>query len=217
MSEEQPPSVPSTAEGQTARIVRYPNRRLYDRSQGRYVTLEEIVAMIRAGKAVTVHDSKTGDDLTGTILTQILLEFHPERVDVFPVPVLHLLIRANDIVLAFVREYLRQSLTYLEFWQRAASFGTMATPWEWFKSLIPRGAAEPAGEPTAPGARVPPPPADADALARRVEELERRLSALGAPAQGDESREGGAKSRSRRPGRQSRAKSKSRGGKTAES
>ncbi len=164
---------PSTqSENQAARIVRYPNRRLYDRTQGRYVTLQDIVAMIRAGRAVTVHDSKTNEDLTGTVLTQILLEFHPERVQVFPVPVLHLMIRANDVVLAFLREYLRQSLTYLEFWQRAASFGSMAGPLEWMKSFLP----------AQPAAAEPPPsaPAGAEALARRVEELERRLRALDA-------------------------------------
>jgi polyhydroxyalkanoate synthesis repressor PhaR len=183
MSSEQQPAGAAAEEDRTARIVRYPNRRLYDRAQGRYVTLQEIVAMIREGKAVTVRDNKTGEDLTGTILTQILLEFHPERVDVFPVPVLHLLIRANDIVLAFLREYLRQSLTYLEFWQRAASFGSMAAPWEWLKSFMPSGPAQPAGAPSAPKipTPAPPPPTGTEALARRVEELERRLSALGAP------------------------------------
>jgi len=130
-------------ENPAAQIVRYPNRRLYDRTQGRYVTLQEIVAMVREGKAVTVRDSKSQEDLTGTILTQILLEYHPERVGVFPVPFLHLMIRANEIVLAFLREYLRQSLTYLEFWQRAATFGSTEAPWEWMKSFLPPAASGP--------------------------------------------------------------------------
>jgi polyhydroxyalkanoate synthesis repressor PhaR len=188
------PSTQREAENQAVRIVRYPNRRLYDRTQGRYVTLHEIVAMIHEGKAVTVHDSKTNEDLTGTVLTQILLEFHPERVEVFPVPVLHLMIRANDVVLAFLREYLRQSLAYLDFWQRAASFGSMAGPLEWMRSFLP----------AQPAAAEPPPvaPAGAEALARRVEELERRLRALDAESGKDEA---GAGRRKRGPsGRRTR-------------
>jgi polyhydroxyalkanoate synthesis repressor PhaR len=160
------------AEGtSTATIVRYPNRRLYDRSQARYVTLQEIAAMVREGKAVTVLDSKTNEDLTGPILTQIILEHYPERMELFPVPILHLMIRANDIVLGFLREYLRQSLAYLEFWQRAAAFSPMAVPMEWMKTMFPGGAG--AGSPSPPAATSGEP--DAKTLALRVAELERRL------------------------------------------
>src|SRR5262249_17235142 len=69
----------SATDTHTARIVRYPNRRFYDRSQGRYVTLREIAAMVREGKTVNVRDSRTGDDITSTVLTQIILEHHPDR------------------------------------------------------------------------------------------------------------------------------------------
>src|SRR3954454_5444820 len=94
-----------TAEADTVRIVRYPNRRFYDRSQGRYVTLPEIAAMVRDGKAVSVRDSKTDEDLTSTVLMQIILEHHPERMGLLPVPVLHLMLRTNGVVLGLLREY----------------------------------------------------------------------------------------------------------------
>ena len=111
----------STAEGPPpdgpAVIVRYPNRRLYDRSEGRYVTLQDVEEKVRRGLTVTVRDSKTGDDLTRAVLTQILLERHPERMALFPVSFLHLAIRANDAMLGLLTEYVRQSLAYAELLQ----------------------------------------------------------------------------------------------------
>jgi polyhydroxyalkanoate synthesis repressor PhaR len=158
------------AETETVSIVRYPNRRLYDRSQRRYVTLQEIALMVREGKAVNVRDSNTGDDLTRTILTQIILDHHPERMELLPVPILHLMIRSNGVVLGLLREYFRQSLSYLEFWQRASAFNPMAASMEWLKSIVPI--------PPAGGARSG--AADAEVLAQRLAEMERRLNALDA-------------------------------------
>jgi polyhydroxyalkanoate synthesis repressor PhaR len=190
MAEQPSPSDPSGAAGATVSIVRYPNRRFYDRSQGKYVTLQEIAAMIREGKNVAVYDSKTNDDLTGAILTQIILDQHPERMDLFPVPILHVMIRTNEAVLGLLREYFRQSLVYLDFWQKASAFTPMTAPLEWLRAILP-GTPKPPAEPAAPGARggpiasaVPPPPAEreagqADVLMKRIVELERRLNALG--------------------------------------
>jgi polyhydroxyalkanoate synthesis repressor PhaR len=168
---------PSTVASPTANIVRYPNRRFYDRTQGRYVTLQEIATMVRDGKTVTVRDSKTEKDLTGRILTQILLEFQPERAELLPVPMLHLMLRANDMVLGFLGEYLRQSLAYLEFWKRAAAFASVAAPLDWIKGVLHVG--KETVEPQPPTTVA----SEADrALARRVEELERRLRELDAPS-----------------------------------
>jgi polyhydroxyalkanoate synthesis repressor PhaR len=159
-------------------IVRYPNRRLYDRSQGRYVTLQEIATMVREGKSVCVRDSKTDADLTSTILTQIILEHHPERMELLPVPVLHQMLRANGTVLGLLRDYFHQSLSYLNLWQRAATFNPMAASMDWLKSFLP--SAPPAG--TAQS--------EAEALARRLEEMERRLNELAAarPKEGGQRR-----------------------------
>lgn len=162
-------------------IRRYPNRRLYDRSRRRYVTLQEIEDLVREGRTVLVRDSRTGEDLTRSILTQILLERHPEKMEMFPVAMLHAILRANDLALEFLRGYLRQSLAALETMQKAAPVSTtaavptpvplpFASPMDWMAAFLPGW--------TAPGSATPAPAPTADTLARRVHELEGRLARL---------------------------------------
>jgi len=55
-------------------IKKYGNRRLYDTAGSRYVNLDDLAALVRAGKEVRVVDAKTGRDLTRVILTQIITE-----------------------------------------------------------------------------------------------------------------------------------------------
>ena len=55
-------------------IKRYSNRKLYDTQESRYVTLEELEELIRAGKEIAVVDVSTGEDLTSVTLAQIILE-----------------------------------------------------------------------------------------------------------------------------------------------
>jgi polyhydroxyalkanoate synthesis repressor PhaR len=164
----EPPVASTAAAAETVQVVRYPNRRLYDRTQGRYVTLEEIAAMIRAGRVVSIRDSKTNDELTSSILMQIILEHHPERMELLPLPLLHMMIRTNGVMLGLLREYFQQSQAYLEFWQRTPAFNPLTASMDWMKSLMP-GA--PAAPPSAPAD-------DGQALAERLAEMERRLNAL---------------------------------------
>ncbi|MFO0928521.1 MAG: polyhydroxyalkanoate synthesis regulator DNA-binding domain-containing protein [Gemmataceae bacterium] len=196
MSADDPQAAPPGTEGETVHVVRYPNRRLYDKSLARYVTLQEVADVVRGGKTVVIRDSKTGDDLTAAILLQIILEQHPERMEMFPVPVLHSMIRANEVVLGYLREYLRQTLHLLEFWQKAATHNPVLSSMDWMKRLFtPRTApAAPPPTPTAPpptqapaappspaapAAPAPPLPNLTEMLAERVAELERRLNAVG--------------------------------------
>jgi polyhydroxyalkanoate synthesis repressor PhaR len=178
-----------TPQAEPVLITRYPNRRLYDREQSRYVTLEDIAELVRQGKTVSVRDSKTGEDLTRAILTQIVLERHPERMELLPVAVLNAMIQANEATLTFLRNYFRQALAPLELLRRSAVFNPFALPMTWMKGMLPDMAPpERAGE------------VDAGALARRVEELERRLEELqggGANAAGT-----GRGKRGRREGRE---------------
>lgn len=61
--------------GPTSRLIKkYPNRRLYDTEASSYVTLAEIRQLVLDRVAFVVQDSKTGDDLTRSVLLQILLE-----------------------------------------------------------------------------------------------------------------------------------------------
>ncbi len=55
-------------------IKRYANRKLYDTEHSRYVTLEEIGEMVKAGEDLQIIDNRTGEDLTGVTLTQIIFE-----------------------------------------------------------------------------------------------------------------------------------------------
>ncbi|HYW47156.1 MAG TPA: polyhydroxyalkanoate synthesis regulator DNA-binding domain-containing protein [Bryobacteraceae bacterium] len=76
-------------------IKKYPNRRLYDTSSGRYVNLEDLAAMIRKGTDLQVVDAKTGEDLTRVILTQIIVEDARDR-PTLPLELLRQLILASD-------------------------------------------------------------------------------------------------------------------------
>src|SRR3954469_6350699 len=60
--------------GDSRVVKRYANRKLYDTQRSRYVTLEQIANMIRAGEDVKIVDNNSKDDLTALTLTQILFE-----------------------------------------------------------------------------------------------------------------------------------------------
>jgi polyhydroxyalkanoate synthesis repressor PhaR len=148
------------------RIQRYPNRRLYDRAHRRYVTLAEIEDLVRQGRDVKVQDSKSGEDLTRQILTQILLERHPEKMELFPVALLHGLLRANDLATGLWEAYLRQALVALDSLQRAMP--PLSTPLGWLPPWLS-------------GWTAPPPattPKSTEALADRLAALETRIAQL---------------------------------------
>jgi len=65
---------PSTEARDPKVIKRYTNRKLYDTVESRYVTLDEIAEMIKAGAEVKVIDNRTKDDLTSVTLAQIIFE-----------------------------------------------------------------------------------------------------------------------------------------------
>jgi polyhydroxyalkanoate synthesis repressor PhaR len=58
-------------------MLRYPNRRFYDRTRHCYITLGDMEQLIQEGQAIDVRDSRSDEDLTRQILTLILLERHP--------------------------------------------------------------------------------------------------------------------------------------------
>jgi polyhydroxyalkanoate synthesis repressor PhaR len=182
-------------------ITRYPNRRLYDVSQARYITLPEIAELVRQGRTVTVRDSKTGEDLTRSILTQIILEQHPERMELFPVGVLNSIIQANDSALRFLREYLQQSLTYLELLRQPAAINPLL-PLQWMRAFLPSPSPPgPAAAERPPGSGATVTEADPAALSRRIAELERRLDAFQGEADKPRPAAAGRKSRRReKPG-----------------
>jgi polyhydroxyalkanoate synthesis repressor PhaR len=91
-------------------IKKYGNRRLYDTGESRYVTLEELAAKIRGGADLRIVDAQTGEDLTQTTLTQIVLETG-NAAKFLPVQLLTQMIRLSDDSLAeFFSRYVTGAL-----------------------------------------------------------------------------------------------------------
>jgi polyhydroxyalkanoate synthesis repressor PhaR len=96
---------------ETLVLKKYSNRRLYDTRHSRYVTLEDVSAMIRSGEQVQIVDATSGEDVTAFILTQIILEVAKRRNSLLPVSVLHLIIRFGDNILSeFFEKYFQKTL-----------------------------------------------------------------------------------------------------------
>lgn len=73
-------------------IKKYANRRLYDTSTSSYVTLEHLSELVRAGTDFEVRDAKTGEDLTRSVLTQIIYENETKGEGALPLNFLRQLI-----------------------------------------------------------------------------------------------------------------------------
>lgn len=91
-------------------IKKYSNRKLYDPSQSRYITLEEIARLIRQGKQVKVIDTAADEDLTAVTLAQIILEEEKKRKHLMPVYFLHQLIRYGESLQHLFQRGLSSSL-----------------------------------------------------------------------------------------------------------
>ena len=73
-------------------IKKYANRRLYDTESSSYITLDRLAAMIREGRDFEVVDAKTGEDITHTVLTQIIVDEESRGSTMLPVNFLRQLI-----------------------------------------------------------------------------------------------------------------------------
>ncbi len=184
--------------GERLDIRKYPNRRYYDATHSRHLTLEEIRGLIREGHDLTVTDSKTGADITAQVLTQIILELETPKIDTFPVALLLRMIRSNDqAVRDFVENYFNQAFRAYQEYQRQVEerlrqmpMAGMFPPFNpWAQAMSPFMGG-PASGPTAtrPPEKAPGPagsepgaaggsPEGAD-LRATVEELRARLEAL---------------------------------------
>jgi polyhydroxyalkanoate synthesis repressor PhaR len=90
MSEAEQASTPGGKEPKV--IKRYTNRKLYDTVESRYVTLDEIAAMIKEGVEVRIVDNRTKEDLTSVTLAQIIFE-EEKKKNQMPLAVLREIIR----------------------------------------------------------------------------------------------------------------------------
>ncbi len=97
-------------------IKKYANRRLYNTETSAYVTLDDLATMVRSDRDFIVFDAKTGDDLTHSVLTQIIVEQEGKSggQTLLPVPFLRQLIRFyDDSIGKMVPSYLQMSLQTL--------------------------------------------------------------------------------------------------------
>ena len=96
-------------------IKKYANRRLYHTGTSTYVTLEDLAGMVREGEDFVVYDAKSGEDITRSVLTQIIFEQeNKEGQNLLPVTVLRQLIRFyGDSMQALVPSYLEFSMNNL--------------------------------------------------------------------------------------------------------
>jgi polyhydroxyalkanoate synthesis repressor PhaR len=190
-------SDPANEAPEPLNIKKYPNRRYYDATRSRHVTLEEIYGLIRQGHQVQVTDSKTGEDITAKLLAQIIIELDPLKLGVFPIPLLHGLLRSNEQpVTELARRYFEQFLGVFLTSQKdlGGYFGRMIglrgqapTFADWARMMwgplgvVPPG---PQGGPLgqAPAAQSPPvepqAPAAENGLGEQVESLRAQLEAL---------------------------------------
>jgi polyhydroxyalkanoate synthesis repressor PhaR len=74
-------------------LKKYPNRRLYDTRTSAYITLADVKAMVLGGESFEVRDAKTGEDITRSILLQIILEEESGGVPMFSTQTLAQIIR----------------------------------------------------------------------------------------------------------------------------
>jgi polyhydroxyalkanoate synthesis repressor PhaR len=92
-------------------IKKYPNRRLYDTEISSYITLEEIRQLVLDGEVFEVRDAKSGDDLTRSVLLQIISEHEEKGTPMFSAQLLSQLIRFyGDSLQGFMGSYLERSL-----------------------------------------------------------------------------------------------------------
>jgi polyhydroxyalkanoate synthesis repressor PhaR len=92
-------------------VKKYANRRLYNTATSSYVTLDDLSKMVRAGDHFVVYDAKSGDDLTRSILTQIILEEDSKGRNLLPINFLRSVIGFyDDSLRAFLPRYLELSM-----------------------------------------------------------------------------------------------------------
>jgi polyhydroxyalkanoate synthesis repressor PhaR len=158
-------------------IKRYSNRKLYDTQASRYVTLEELEELVRAGKEISVVDVSTGEDLTSVTLAQIILENERNRRATLPAGFLHQLVKHGQAWQDFFQRSVRSSLETILDNQREADrvFREWAARAGW---LLPPTEAE--ASPGRPGTKAEGDEAESlrvevAALREQLRSLEQRL------------------------------------------
>ncbi len=93
-------------------VKKYANRRLYNTESSSYITLDNLADMVRAGRDFVVYDARTGDDITRSVLTQIIVEEESKGRALLPTTFLRQLIGFyGDSVGGMVPRYLEHTMS----------------------------------------------------------------------------------------------------------
>jgi polyhydroxyalkanoate synthesis repressor PhaR len=99
------------AEKAPVTIKKYANRRLYNTATSSYVTLDDLATMVKQGGEFVVYDAKTGEDITRSVLTQIIVEEEGKGANLLPISFLRQLIGFyGDQMQWLVPRYLEQAM-----------------------------------------------------------------------------------------------------------
>src|ERR1700761_2547379 len=112
-------------------VKKYANRRLYNTESSSYITLENLAEMVRQGRNFVVYDAKSGEDITRSVLTQIIVEEEGKGQNLLPINFLRQLIGLyGGSMQGLVPRYLEHAMTAFAQQQdqiRAAMQKTMGT------------------------------------------------------------------------------------------
>jgi polyhydroxyalkanoate synthesis repressor PhaR len=126
-------TLPEAKTGEKPPVVvkKYANRRLYNTESSSYITLDNLADMVRQGRDFVVYDAKTGDDITRSVLTQIIVEEEGKGQNLLPTTFLRQLISFyGGSMQGLVPKYLEDAMTAFAAQQeqmRAAMQKTMGT------------------------------------------------------------------------------------------
>jgi polyhydroxyalkanoate synthesis repressor PhaR len=143
LAETSSPNLPETPpNGPLVTIKKYANRRLYNTATSAYVTLEHLAQMVRDGIDFVVFDAKSSDDITRSILTQIILDAENSGSNLLPVGFLRNIIRSyGDNVQGFLPSYLDLAMKSFtdsreQFSKSMTSGFDLAAPVEFFQQAV---------------------------------------------------------------------------------
>ena len=190
---------------ETTVIKKYANRRLYNTGTSMYVTLENLAAMVKGNEDFVVQDAKTGEDITHSVLTQIIFEQENKGgQNLMPITFLRQLIKFyGDQMQMVIPAYLEQSMTAFSREQETYRGASPALPLQMMEAQVRRntemfreamgmfnpflanamtktdGAGKPATDET-PAAASTPSADDFASMREQLADMQRRLEALDA-------------------------------------
>ena len=194
-----PSTTTSTKTAEPVTIKKYANRRLYNTGTSTYVTLEDLAGMVKTGEDFVVYDAKTGEEITRSVLTQIIFEQeNKEGQNLLPIAFLRQLIRFyGDSMQMLVPRYLEVSIESLTREQEkfrhqmAQAFGVGGFPTledqvrrnmemfeRAFSMFAPFARREAGEEAETEAGKLAPKTGDIDDLKRQLDEMQKKVDKL---------------------------------------